>query len=227
MFAQPRAVLLLDNSILFLISISMTEKQEDVGNKGAWAKRFMAAAIVQGAIISGLTIFLVLGQISVIKPEISRVIAAGGAGTWFTLGFVMYIIVGVIGVAVSSLFYHYLENVVRKPIKRSGKALAWIHLILMNVGTVTAMALMMYAGYIGGASMLPEDVGGKGLNAGQAHELLAPFVEPIGAAILVIVAGVIAGGIGFLASYQSSLSSSNPSDLIHPGRSSKKDTNVV
>jgi hypothetical protein len=70
----------------------MTEKQEKpVGNKGAWAKRFMAAAIVQGAIISGLTIFLVLGQISVIKPEISRVIAAGGAGTWFTLGFVMYI----------------------------------------------------------------------------------------------------------------------------------------
>ena len=226
MFAQPLAVLLLDNSI-FLISISMTEKQEKpVGNKGAWAKRFMAAAIVQGAIISGLTIFLVLGQISVIKPEISRVIAAGGAGTWFTLGFVMYIIVGVTGVAVSSLFYHYLENVVEKPIKRSGRALAWAHLILMNVGTVTAMALMMYAGYIGSASMLPEDVGGKGLNAGQAHELLAPFVEPIGAAILVIVTGVIAGGIGFLASYRSSLSS-NPSELISSGRSSKKDSNVV
>jgi hypothetical protein len=69
----------------------MTEKQDGVDNKGTWTKRFMAAAIVQGAIISGLTIFLVLGQISVIKPEISRVIAAGGAGTWFTLGFVMYI----------------------------------------------------------------------------------------------------------------------------------------
>jgi hypothetical protein len=52
-------------------------------------------------------------------------------------------IVGVTGVAVSSLFYHYLENVVEKPIKRSGRALAWAHLILMNVGTVTAMALMM------------------------------------------------------------------------------------
>lgn len=66
----------------------------------------MAAAIVQGAIVVGLTVFLMLGQISIIKPEVSRVIAGGGAGTWFTLGYFIYIIVGVIGVAVSSLFYH-------------------------------------------------------------------------------------------------------------------------
>ena len=34
-------------------------------------------------------------------------IAGGGAGTLFTFGYVIYIVVGVIGVAVSSLFYHY------------------------------------------------------------------------------------------------------------------------
>jgi len=49
-----------------------------------WTKRFIAASIIQGAIIVALTIFLVLSQISILKPEISRVIASGGAGTWFT-----------------------------------------------------------------------------------------------------------------------------------------------
>jgi hypothetical protein len=50
-------------------------------SNGTWTKRFMAAAIVQGAVVAGLTIFLVLGQVSFIKPEVSRVMAAGGAGT--------------------------------------------------------------------------------------------------------------------------------------------------
>ena len=56
-----------------------------------WTNRFICAAIIQGAIIVGLTIFLVFSQISFLKPEISRVIAAGGAGTWFTFGYIMYI----------------------------------------------------------------------------------------------------------------------------------------
>jgi hypothetical protein len=182
-------------------------------SNGTWTKRFMAAAIVQGAVVAGLTVFLVLGQISFIKPEVSRVMAAGGAGTWFTFGYVMYIIIGVMGVAVSALFYHYLENVLGKRIRRSAKALAWTHLVLMNVGTAAAMGLLMYAGYLGGASMLPENVGGQGFSAGQAHEILAPFVEPISVAILVIVAGVVAGGIGFLATYRYSTTIHHSSEL--------------
>jgi hypothetical protein len=180
----------------------MTGNRSVTEPNGTWTKRFMAAAIVQGAIVTGLTVFLVLGQTS-FKPEVSRVMAAGGAGTWFTFGYVMYIVVGIMGVAVSTLFYHYLENVLGKRIRRAAKVLAWTHFVLMNVGTVAAMGLLMYAGYIGGGSMLPQDVGGRGFNAGQAHEILAFFVEPIAATILMIVAGVVAGGIGFLATYRS------------------------
>ena len=33
-----------------------------------WTKRFIIAAIIQGAIIVGLTAFLVISQISFIKP---------------------------------------------------------------------------------------------------------------------------------------------------------------
>jgi heme/copper-type cytochrome/quinol oxidase subunit 1 len=102
-------------------------------------------------------------------------------------------------IEVSSAFYFYLEKLMGIQY-RSGiaKALAWIHLILMNIGTYAAMGLMMVAGYLGGAAMLPVNVGGKGFNAGQAHEILAPFVEPISIAILVLAAGVVAGGIAFL-----------------------------
>jgi hypothetical protein len=163
-----------------------------------WAKRFMAAAIIQGAIIVGLTIFLVVSQVSILKPEVSRVIASGGAGTWFTFGYLAYILVGVIGVAVSSAFYHYLAGSFTK----AASALAWIHLILMNIGTTAATGMMMYAGYQGGAAMLPTAIGGRGFDAQQAHSIMAPFVEPIAGSILAILAGVIAGGAGFLIAYR-------------------------
>lgn len=167
-----------------------------------WTKRFIAAAIIQGAIIVALTIFLVLSQISFLKPEVSRVIAAGGAGTWFTFGYLIYIVVGVLGVAVSATFYHYIEGVLGKQqyysTSRITQGLVWSHLLLMNIGIVAVAGMLMYTGYAAGAAMLPEAVGGKGFDAAQAHEILAPFVEPISAAILVLVAGVILGGIGFL-----------------------------
>lgn len=167
-----------------------------------WTNRFIYAAIIQGAIIVGLTIFLVFSQISFLKPEISRVIAAGGAGTWFTFGYIMYVVVGVIGVAVSALFYYYLEQILENPYnKRLTKLLAWTHILLMNLGTTLAMGLLMYAGYIGGAGMLPQNVGGKGFNAGQAHEILAPFIEPISFAIMILLLGIILGGLGFLLTY--------------------------
>jgi hypothetical protein len=167
-----------------------------------WTRRFMAAAIIQGAVIVGLTIFLVLGQISIIKPEISRVIAGGGAGTWLTFGYIIYIVVGVIGVAVSSLFYHYLGERRQGSFGRASNALGWVHLTLMNVGITAAAAMMMLAGYQGGAAMLPPAIGGLGFNAGQAHEIMGPYVEPIAVSILVLMAGVLAGGVGFIMAYR-------------------------
>ena len=165
-----------------------------------WTRRFITAAIIQGAIIVGLTVFLILGDISLTKPEVSRVIAGGGAGTWFTFGYILYIVVGVIGVAVSAPFYLYLERVIEKQYKDHAIAriAAWIHLLFMNIGTVAAMGMLMFAGYIGGAAMLPISIGGKGLNATQTHQILAPFVEPIVGVIFVLIIGVISGGIGFL-----------------------------
>ena len=183
-----------------MVNMKSTNGSEDM-SLNIWTKRFIAAAIIQGAIIVALTIFLVLSQISLLKPEVSRVIASGGAGTWFTFGYLIYIIVGVIGVAVSAIFYHIAYHLGKQQYYRTNKilqGLAWSHLLLMNIGIVAVAGMLMYAGYAAGAAMLPESVGGKGFDNAQAHEILAPFVEPISAAILVLGVGVILGGIGFL-----------------------------
>ena len=138
----------------------MQKKQTD---NLVWTRRFIAAAIIQGAIIVSLTIYLILGQIS-LKPEVARVIAAGNAGTWFTFGYILYIVVGVVGVAVSAFFYLYLERVLDKQYKDNivAKIAAWIHLLFLNVGTAAAMGMLMFAGYAGGAAMLPVAIGGRG-----------------------------------------------------------------
>jgi putative flippase GtrA len=113
------------------------------------------AAIVQGALATANTIFWVIGQLGFIKPEFSRVIAFGSAGNWFTVGYLSYLIVGVMGVAVTALFYNHIENVLGKPYTGIADKLAWLHLILMNVGVIGATCFMMIGGYLGGAAMLP------------------------------------------------------------------------
>jgi hypothetical protein len=72
----------------------------------------------------------------------------------------------------------------------------------MNIGVAAAAAMLMVAGYQGGAAMLPSDSGGQGLNSGQVHQIIGPYVEPIAASILVLIAGVVAGGAGFLMAYR-------------------------
>ena len=134
----------MERRIIMKKELSNTKQQQE---SSPWTKRFIAAAIIQGAIIVALTTFLVLSQASLLKPEISRVIAAGGAGTWFTFGYIIYIVVGVIGVAVSAIFYYYIENVLAKQYDSTiAKALAWSHLVLMNLGTTAATSMLMYAG---------------------------------------------------------------------------------
>jgi hypothetical protein len=118
------------------------------GRVSTWANRFIAAAIVQGALAVILTAYFVLGQFAWLKPRVSRVIAGGSAGTWFTVGYVTYLVVGVIGVAVTALFYHHIEVTLGKPYAGSLNLLAWIHLILMNVGVIGATWLMMIGGYL-------------------------------------------------------------------------------
>ena len=175
--------------------------------KGAskMAGLFLYAAIVQGAIAVVITFLGALGdQIGLLPVSVSRVIAAGSAGTWFVMGYLTYLIVGVVAMAVTSLFYFFIESVQGKHYKGPAKALSLVHLVLANVGVAGAALAAMWGGYWGAVAMAPKSVGGLGGTAGDAHVLaLAPVELPIVIFLMLGIIGFIAGGIGYLLAMKS------------------------
>ncbi|MDP8023659.1 MAG: hypothetical protein ACP5LF_03210 [Nitrososphaeria archaeon] len=160
-----------------------------------WSHRFIMAAIIQSIFAAIWTIPIVLPWI---KPSVAMVIAAGSAGTWFTVGYILYIIVGVLGNAAIGLIYQHFETVEGKVVSGISNALAWLQLILFNFGVMASTWALMIAGYFGEADLLPPAVGGKGLTEGQVHVLLlSHFINPVGAFVIIAVLGVIIGAIAF------------------------------
>ncbi len=164
-----------------------------------WSNRFIWAAIIQGLAATLVTIPIVLPWV---RPSVAMIMAGGSAGTWFTVGYLSYVTVGVIAVAVTALFYHHFEVDMGKPYTGAANYLAWVHLILMNVGVAAAAGLLMYGGYYGGGAMLPTAEGGLGWTTGQVHvNILSPLVNLVGYGIITAAIGVLAGGLGYLVNY--------------------------
>jgi hypothetical protein len=161
---------------------------------------FLYAAIVQGAIAALITFLGAFGdQIGLYPVPVARVIAGGEAGNWFTLGYAMYIVVGVVAMAVTSLFYFYIETIQGKVYRGVAKGLAWVHLVLGNVGVAGAAILAMVGGYLGGAAMQPPNMGGAGLNSGQVHvQILGAYPTPIAVFLGLALIGFVAGGLGYI-----------------------------
>jgi hypothetical protein len=173
--------------------------------RSKWAGRFTWAAIIQGGIVALLTAMLAgfsigmeyprqLVEMMLAQPEIgfSEVTALAGLG--------LYLIVGVIGTGVTAQFYHHFEVRENMPYKSlASNALAWAHLLLMNVGVAATGLMMIYSGYLGDIAVTPKDLGGFGMTVEQAAEqILNPFITPVAAMLLVTVAGAAAGGSGFI-----------------------------
>ena len=169
------------------------------------AALFLYAAIIQGAIAALITFLGGFGdQIGLYPVAVSRVIAGGEAGTWFIMGYVMYIVVGVVAMAVTSLFYFYIENIQGKRYRGVAKGFAWTHLVLGNVGVAGAAILAMVGGYLGGAAMQPSQFGGMGWNTGQVHvNILQYYTEPIAAFLILALVGFLLGGIGYVLALRS------------------------
>jgi hypothetical protein len=170
------------------------------GTQSRIAGLFLYAAIIQGAIAAVITFLGAFGdQIGLYPVAVSRVIASGEAGTWFTVGYLTYLIVGVVAMAVTSLFYFYIETVQGKVYKGAAKVLAWIHLVLGNVGVAGAALLAMIGGYLGGAAMQPPNFGGMGWTTGQVHtNILQYYPNPIAAFLSLGLLGFFLGGVGYL-----------------------------
>lgn len=179
-----------------------------------WANRFVVAAIVQGALAAGLTAYFLYDSKypqDSLDPGPAKIVAGGGAGTWLAMGYLAFIIFGPIAVAVTSLFYQHIEVFLGGVYKGSMNALAWIHLVLMNVGVVGGTWIMMNGGYRGGAlaiNLAAANGGSPGQYGGQVHvQVLAGLVDPIGYFALIAVLGAFAGGVGYLIAWRRSMKS--------------------
>ena len=170
-----------------------------------WAHRFTWAAIIQGGIVALLTAMLAgfsvsmeyprkLVEMMLVQPEIgfSEVTALAGLG--------LYLVVGVIGTGITAQFYHHFEVRENKPFRGLiSNALAWIHLFLMNIGVAATGLMMIYSGYLGDVAVTPRGLGGFGMTVEQAsQQILNPFIIPVASMLLVVVAGAVAGGTGFI-----------------------------
>jgi hypothetical protein len=178
-----------------------------------WSGRFTWAAIIQGTIVTLLTAMLAafsvgmeyprkLVEMMLAQPAIgfSEVAALAGLG--------LYLVVGVIGTGLTAQFYHHFEVRVGRPyIGFVSNGLAWVHLVLMNVGVAAASILMIYAGYLGDITVSSREFGGFEMSIEQAAEqILNPFITPVAALLLVTALGAVAGGAGFIINNSSRLS---------------------
>ena len=138
-----------------------------------------------------------LVEMMISQPAIgfSEVAALAGLG--------LYLVIGVIGTGLTAQFYHHFEVRASKPYRGVvSNMLAWMHIILMNVGVAGASLLMIYAGYVGDVAVSPREFGGFEITVEQAsRQILNPLIVPVAAMLLVTVAGAVAGGIGFLVNY--------------------------
>ena len=185
----------LAESIAREISVMATESK--------WATRFVWVAIIQGALSAIVTTFLLLGELGFMNPPVSLIISATVPGVWIALGYLAYIILGVIGWAVTALFYQYLEVNLKSPYQGASKTFAWLHLLLGNIGVVGAAWSIMYAGYLGGIASLPATLGGQGLSPLQVEELIkVDFLLPIAAFAGLSILGIVLGGLGYIFVYR-------------------------
>jgi len=170
----------------------------------------MWAAVAHGFIAAVLGLLLALALVaapSLSAVEVATIIRIPGAGfvelaALFAF-FAMYIVVGVLGAGASSLLYHHVEVVMGKMYVGGANVLAWIHLLLMNIGIAEATWTMIYAGYLGGVELWPTNQGGLRWSIEQvAEQVVTEFVPIVGLMLLLTGIGALAGGIGFLITYR-------------------------
>lgn len=153
---------------------------------------------MQGAFALAIMVtFLALNLFGAKAQQPSRIVAGGSVGTWLLVGFVGYLIVGVLAVGVSALFYHYIEVIRGNRYTGINNGLAWAHLLLLNIGAAGAAWLMMIAGYTGGSHLLISQTPPPAVY-GEVHAIIEWTIWPIAVFLILGALGSLLGGIGYV-----------------------------
>ncbi|MEK6986893.1 MAG: hypothetical protein AABX97_02220 [Candidatus Thermoplasmatota archaeon] len=178
--------------------------------RSTWVVRFMGVTFILGGIAWLIITLLVLGNVLAgleppnyaLGPASSRIVAGGGAGMWFVMGILSYLIVGIAGLGLSALFFQHLEASLGAPLSGWRNAAAWIHLLLGGIGAAAASLLMTYGGYQAGIAALDPKYGGGGQTGLWIHtNVLGPLVVPIAALMGVALVGYLIGGLGIVTAW--------------------------
>ena len=170
-----------------------------------WSNRFIIAAIVQGAVITGLTLAFVAVQILTSGTNIVEFLSLSfeGPAKWFFLGYIFYMIL-VVAIAVTAVFYNHLEVGMGRRIKGFRSALAWIHLVGMNVGGAATTITIIFAGLAG--SGVPGLILGGSDSLQPNDAIMDQFIAPIATFMGVLSIGMISGGLAYVMTYLRKLS---------------------
>jgi hypothetical protein len=165
-----------------------------------WSNRFIISAIVQGAVITGLTLAFVASQMLTSGTDIIQFLSLSfeGPAKWFFLGYIFYMIL-VVAIAATAVFYNHLEVGMGRQIKGFRSALAWIHIVGMNGGGAATTIVMLFAG-LAGSGILSFILGRTGsLQPNTA--IMDQFVPLIATFTGLISIGLLAGGLTYISTY--------------------------
>jgi hypothetical protein len=169
-------------------------------HKTTWGNRFIAAAIIQGGIMTSMALSMVGSQF-VLANKLNVIqflsLSFEGPAKWFFLGIMFYLIF-IVAIAVTAVFYIHLEVNLKRKISGMLNALAWVHLVGMNIGGPLATILMIFAGLSGSGII---SIFTEGKVGSQNVEVLNTLVAPIAFSIGILSIGVICGGLTYTLTY--------------------------
>src|ERR671925_1290708 len=168
--------------------------------RSAWSNRFIISAIVQGAVITGLTLSFVAAQTLTSQINIIEFLSLSfeGPAKWIFLGYIFYMIL-IVAIAVTAVFYRHLEVGMGRRIRGFRSFLAWIHLVGMNIGGAATTITMIFAGLAGSGVLGVIVDGSNSLQENTA--IMDQFIAPIAIFTGVLSIGVVSGGLAFVMSY--------------------------
>jgi hypothetical protein len=168
-----------------------------------WANRFLQSAIIQGAVITLLTILFISIQL-LLSSNINIIqflsLSFEGPAKWIFLGYIFYMIL-IIAIATTAVFYNHFEVNMHKGIQGFRSILAWIHLLGMNIGGATVTLTIASAGLIGSGVIGTILSGGNITELRPNTQIMEQFIIPVSIFSAVLVIGLIAGGLTFLLNY--------------------------